>query len=478
MKSPRRTTLASSGLACAALSSPGAALSFSGAALSFSGAALSFSGAALSFATVALSILAFGCAGVKNPQVSNGTGGNSGMVVAPPIPGLQSIDVSPASQMVLLQANGTMLTGSATYMANGHFDDGHTEDVTSKVGWSSQFATLTVVRGVANVRAPGVYTITAVAGGITATGQLKATFQGNLLGNGFDPSGQGTLDGTVGGATQISYPLDRSIFPPNMSPVTMHIARASGQSAARINFAVDDVVNVNYYAACQPGAGTGCYVDLPLELTQLFVAVSETKDVQVTARVGGLGAPLAESAPISVAWANVPLSGGLYYWTTLASGIVMNYVPPNNADNTPGTTGTGIQRYDFGKDGATGPQLVWTDRGRFPTFLGSPPATTDGAQCVGCHAISSDGKTMALTIGGLERAGLRAAGSDHAELYRAQRGRVSRRDQHERHQLLQAIPGHRRRDRDHLRPQCRRDGQHVQIEAVPARHDREPDGRG
>ena len=46
------------------------------------------------------------------------------------------------------------------------------------------------------------------------------------------------------------------------------------------------------------------------------------------------------------------------------------------------------------------PQLVYTDRGRAPTFLGSPPATADGAQCVGCHAISGDGKTMALTIGG------------------------------------------------------------------------------
>ncbi len=180
----------------------------------------------------------------------------------------------------------------------------------------------------------------------------------------------------------------------------MHIAKASGQNAARINFTVDPVVNVNYYALCQPGAGTGCYIDLPLELTQLFVAVSEKSNVQVTARVGGLGAPLTESAPIGVAWANVPLSGGLYYWTTLAPGIVPGYMPPNNADNTPGTTGTGIQRYDFGEDGATGPQLVYTDRGKSPTFLGSPPATADNAQCIGCHAISSDGKTMALTIGG------------------------------------------------------------------------------
>src|SRR5581483_745041 len=129
-------------------------------------------------------------------------------------------------------------------------------------------------------------------------------------------------------------------------------------------------------------------------------AVSDTKDVQMTARVGGLGAALVESAPINVAWANVPLSGGLYYWTTLAPGIVANYLPPPNADNTPGTTGTGVLRYDFGKDGAALPQVVYTDRGRSPNFPGSPPADPDNAQCVGCHAITNDGKTMALTIGG------------------------------------------------------------------------------
>jgi hypothetical protein len=96
----------------------------------------------------------------------------------------------------------------------------------------------------------------------------------------------------------------------------------------------------------------------------------------------------------------VPLSGGLYYWAPLALGIVPGYVPPNNADNTPAPSGAGILRYDFGSTGTATPQLVYTDRGRPPTFLGSPPATADGAQCIGCHTVSGDGKTMALTIGG------------------------------------------------------------------------------
>src|SRR4029077_18626531 len=139
---------------------------------------------------------------------------------------------------------------------------------------------------------------------------------------------------------------------------------------ARIVFTSQDVVNVTFYANCQPGAGNGCYVDLPLDLTQLFIAVSESHDVTLTARVGGSGAPLVEAAPINVAWANVPLSGGLYYWTTLGVNQVPGYHPPNNADNSPGSTGTGIQRYDFGKDGAAMPQIVYTDEGRSPLFQG------------------------------------------------------------------------------------------------------------
>ena len=47
--------------------------------------------------------------------------------------GLVSIDVTPPSQDVVLLATGNTLTASATFTATGHFSDGHTEDVTSRV---------------------------------------------------------------------------------------------------------------------------------------------------------------------------------------------------------------------------------------------------------------------------------------------------------------------------------------------------------
>ncbi len=355
--------------------------------------------------SAALSSLSLGCAGVKNnPPPNNGSGGSGGGgPTTPAIPGLVSIEVNPGSQTVPLMAStGSSLTGSATFTALGHFQDGHTEDVTQKVGWSSPFRSLRLTSGSATVTAPGTYLITVAAGTIMTTTTLIATFTGNFSCAGFDSSGQGALDGNPSPGGAVAYPLNGAVLPPNLGPITAHVAKtSSNQNAARLNFSSskDNVLSVNYYCGCQAAAGPGCYIDLPLEVTQLFIAVSESQNVKMTARLGGTGAPLIETPSINIAWANVPLSGGLYYWTTMADGVVPGYQSPRNVDGTP-ATGTGIQRYDFGHDGIATPEIVYTDKGRAPTFLGSPPATMTGAQCIGCHAISNDGTMMALTIGG------------------------------------------------------------------------------
>ena len=67
--------------------------------------------------------------------------------------------------------------------------------------------------------------------------------------------------------------------------------------------------------------------------------------------------------------------------------------------------GTAIYRYDFAQDNPT-PQQVWTDDGgpnSAPSYLGAPQAWDNGqagGHCIGCHAITNDGKFMALTVGG------------------------------------------------------------------------------
>ena len=56
---------------------------------------------------------------------------------------------------------------------------------------------------------------------------------------------------------------------------------------------------------------------MPLTLTQLFIATSEKQDIKMTARVFSSGSSPVESQSINVAWANVGLSGGIYYWSTI-----------------------------------------------------------------------------------------------------------------------------------------------------------------
>ena len=150
---------------------------------------------------------------------------------------------------------------------------------------------------------------------------------------------------------------------------------------------------------------------MPLTLTQLFIATSEKQDIKMTARVFSSGSAPVESQSINVAWANVGLSGGIYYWSTIPN-------PPKatqeNAPATPPnyilldkdqTSGTAIYRYDF-TNGTAAPTVTWTDDGgpkSTPPYQGAPAAVNNNVgkgHCIGCHAISNDGKYMALTIGG------------------------------------------------------------------------------
>jgi hypothetical protein len=231
-----------------------------------------------------------------------------------------------------------------------------------------------------------------------------------VFGPGFDMtgSGKGLLDGAPAGVATVVYPLDHALFPPNFSPVYVHI-QSPGATIARLSFQGPGVA-LSFYGNCESGLpGGGCYVGLPSSLTQLLVAPSEQGDIALTARAYGAGSGLREAPAINVAWADLPLSGGLYYWSIIPS-------PPRGYTATPPnyilldptqTNGTGVFRYSFGSDGsALAPAVVWTDDGgpaSSPPYNGAPQAYVAGlagGHCIGCHAVTNDGKYMALTLGG------------------------------------------------------------------------------
>ena len=303
------------------------------------------------------------------------------------IAGLASIEVTPSTQTVQLSPSGAGFSATATFVATGHFSDGHSEDLSARVAWTGSFDSVQVSSGTAVVGAPGSYTIRATSGALSGAATLLAALTGSRVAGALPSSVTAALDGTPVAATTIAYPLEHAIVPPNLTPLQVQIARTSAaQSAARLRFVAGALLDLSYYAPCQPDAGGGCSVDLPEEITRLFLAVSEGQDLTLTARVGGLAAPLNESAGLQLAWANLPLSGGLYYWASV------------EGSTRPGAASS-VRRYDFRRPGATQSEVVYTDQGAPPGFQGSPPATADGSTCIGCHAISGDGKTMALTVG-------------------------------------------------------------------------------
>jgi hypothetical protein len=320
-----------------------------------------------------------------------------------------TITVDPAEQTVQLslQASGalTVAPGQATFRATGWWPDGSSRDISAMVNWKSDAPGATVVAGVATVTAPGSFTVTASTGAIQGSATLVATLAASAAGAAFDPAVTATLDAAPAGEARIEYPLDGSLFPSNLGPVVVHVT-GGARAIARLELAGGGA-DVRWYDVCltdpAQAPGPGCYVQLPPAITGLFAGASDRGDVTLTARVGDGGLP-AESAPIHVAFAAVPLAGALYYWSTIVPGAAYpGYALPAGA-----TEGSSVQRYYLDK-GPLVPELVYTDQGTPASFAGSPYARDPGgarSTCVGCHAVSVDGRLLSMSVGGAASPGL------------------------------------------------------------------------
>ena len=228
----------------------------------------------------------------------------------------------------------------------------------------------------------------------------------------FNSGSEGTFDNGGSGSTTIAYPLDKSLFPSNLGPIQVQMTTPG--TSARLSFqTASGNVDVKFFGSCESASGSGCSVTLPLAFTQMMIPASQNEDIQLTARVLSGSTLTGDSAPISAAWTQAGLTGGLYYWT-----VIPNQKPcPSATSASPGTyclqditqsppNGTAIYRYDFSATNPA-PQQVWTDDGgpaSTPPYQGSPQAwdgaSQSGGHCIGCHTITNDGKFMALGIGG------------------------------------------------------------------------------
>src|SRR4029077_19482909 len=97
--------------------------------------------------------------------------------------------------------------------------------------------------------APGTYTITAKSGSFQKSATLNATFSGAIFDPKFDQTttNKTVLDSTPSGTTNLMYPLDKSLFPSNLTPIYAQMSASGAGAFARLNFQATGL-NVNYYA--------------------------------------------------------------------------------------------------------------------------------------------------------------------------------------------------------------------------------------
>jgi hypothetical protein len=252
------------------------------------------------------------------------------------------------------------------FRAFGKLPGGAEQEVTTSVTWFVNRPALVpqIADGLATTSdsAGGVVLVTAststlVSGSATLNIKLPA-----------DPSGVFGGPGDDKRAPQLVYPNDGVVVPPNLNGIEVHFRPGSTSNTLfEIGFA-NALTNVTVYTRCVT-LGDGC-VYRPDSIVWAQLAETNRGAGTVTITVRGTddtGTAVGHSASARMGFTKDDLKGGLYYWTT---------------------THTSIERWDFGSKTQTTPETVVS------------PADGDGKTCVGCHALSRDGKRLVATLGG------------------------------------------------------------------------------
>lgn len=167
----------------------------------------------------------------------------------------------------------------------------------------------------------------------------------------------GTEDGSR--APELAYPPPGALVPPNLNELEIHF-RPKDATLFEVRF-VGDAIDLRVYTKCIAN-GSGCTLLTDDESWKWLSQAARNDTVQLFVR-GSIndGAIVGTSAKQALSFASEDMKGGLYYWAASIGGIA---------------------RYDFGLRGQ-----------KAEAFYGPLQAA---AICVGCHAMSRDGKRVAV----------------------------------------------------------------------------------
>lgn len=330
-------------------------------------------------------VLAASCGPGSGDTSSGSTGGaaatstsGGGAPDASFIDGLEAIHIEPGDGVVEVSPGKP---GTLTYKVTGTIKGKPDQDITSRVTLALDNATLgTFDNGVltSETLRGGTTEVTARANGgaVTATARLTVHFSAVISGptDGgaalpADPgkSFQGTADAAR--APELVYPNNGVMLPPNIGSLEVHYRPGSPKNTLFQITWSSKAASIVTYLRCPSPTNGGCIFQLD-PTGYAYVADSNGGGDPVKLTVRGsddAGTGYGESKAIDVSFAQAPVQGGLYYWTT--------------------TGDTAIMRFDFGAVGSK------------PEVFLSPGGDKLG-QCVGCHALSRDGTKMVSSLGG------------------------------------------------------------------------------
>jgi hypothetical protein len=311
-------------------------------------------------------------------EATGGAATTGGVTDASFIDGLASIRIDPGDGVVEVSPGKP---GTLTYKVTGTIPGKPDQDITDRVVLSLADATLGTWSGgvlTSDTLRGGETMVTARANGgaVTATAKLTVHFTAVLRGPSdggpalpADPGASFTGTADAARAPELVYPNSGVMLPPNIGSLEVHYRPGSPKNTLFQLTWSSNVASVVTYLRCPSPTNGGCIFQLdPVGYAYLVDSNGGGEPVKLTVRGGddaatGFGA----SATISVSFAEAPVRGGLYYWTT--------------------TGDTAIMRFDFGAVGSK------------PEVFLSPGGDNLG-KCVGCHALSRDGTKMVASLGG------------------------------------------------------------------------------
>ncbi|MFE8600420.1 hypothetical protein [Archangium violaceum] len=308
-------------------------------------------------------------------------------------PTLGSLSISPTKPLITVSGS---TASSQKFTVMGTFSDGHTEDVTGRATFSiddtrlglflgSTFNSSTTVGGTSFVRARiGTKSVST-----DITVKLDQKVPDTTAPTGTTPL-PANPDGRFNGAAdasrkpQIVYPNHGVMVPPNLGQLEIHfLSGPSSNTLFELQF-TNTITDVRVYLRCYlpsgftppsgavPSGQRGC-IYTPAENVWKFLAESNRGGLQVRLIVRATddtgSGTVGISDPISIQFARAEIKGALYYWTT--------------------SGGTGVMRYDFAGTGAA-----------TATAALRASNINTSVSCVGCHALSRNGKKLVAEVNG------------------------------------------------------------------------------